>query len=319
MRHYNKSSDPSEGSQECLCILSRSLCYSQWLLKGYFAGGSREVPHLKSRPHGWDHRFLGYCFTCANCVFVTLGDVGGNVPADTRVAIQEGFGYPARCSDCNTQLKRWRRSRDWADGIIEAKARQPRGRKRLFFVTFTERDEPICRTGDEPTADRRRWEGVDDHASRKTLDLVERCRRLFRTAAWKRHFDGHLWGAECTIRPDAETWCEYRAFTHDEEDCTRKVWLNRLVWKVHPHLHVVAIGRRWDLDELDELASRYGLRSNIRMIDNRRSVKRAIRYLTKYTVKEMPIVKSHSTAGVFRSVCAELKEARRLEMLQDRE
>ena len=98
-----------------------------------------------------------------------------------------------------------------------------------------------------------------------------------------------------------------------------RVFENRLVWKVHPHLHCLAIGARWNLDELDALAARYGLRTNIKMVDGRKSVFRVTRYITKYTVKEQPIVRSHSTAGVVRLACADLREERRLERLQARE
>ena len=330
MRHYNKSNRHQDVDDKCLCVLSRRLCLSHLTAKGWLDGTLPLVvdhPHPKRAPSNWRHH--GFCFTCRTCDIITPGDVGGNVPADPRRVVEEGWGYPARCSDCNTQLKRWRRSTDWADGISKSRSHQPRGRKRLFFVTFTERDEPVLRrTADPPM---RRWEGVDEIASARTLDLVERCRRLFRTAAWKRHFDGHLWGAECTIRASSETLCEYRAFPaggaaeapagapENGEDITRRVFVNRLVWKVHPHLHCIAVGARWELEELDTLAAAYGLRSNIKMVDGRKSVRRATRYLTKYTVKEQPIVRAHGTAGVVRKGVAQIREARRLERLRDRE
>lgn len=322
MRHYNKSNRGLTASPECLCALGPSICalHTQTLMA--LAGDlplKVDHPHPKHPESRWRHR--GFCFTCYSCALVIPASCAG-APGDDVSLVKAGLGWPARCSDCNTALKRWRRSRDWADAITAAKLNQPAGRKRMFFVTFTERDEPISRrTADPPMP---RWEGVRKTASARTLDLTERCRKLFRTAAWKRHFDGWLWGAECTIRPTSETRCEYRAFTPAGSQSERigdtvRVFENRLVWKVHPHLHCVAIGARWDLDELDALAARYGLRTNIKMVDGRKSVFRVTRYITKYTVKDQPLVRSHSTAGVVRTAAAELREDRRLARLQDRE
>lgn len=246
------------------------------------------------------------------------------------------FPHLKRCGPCNRRMLQARRRRKWRRAITSARSASPKGFRKVFLVTLTRAHDPIPRheetwgpmiAGPFPSP---KTQKEFDERTRSVKDCFM---KLQRTSAWKRHFLGTVWGLEVVTRPDSilRPLVRFRevesgaggdplptsAPGEDSNLGLVRTWTSELVWTHHPHIHVVAVGRRWDLDELDTLAKKYGFRTNIKEVRPRGGgIAKAINYVTKYATKEnRPGERSNNTTGCVRKM-AQLQEARRRARLQ---
>ena len=277
-----------------------------WVLAEYAVLKSTSRPRRRTLRRSPE----GYVFTCRNCV----------IPHDESE-------YLRRCGPCNRRMLQWRRRKKWRKAILRAKAEAPKGMRRVFLLTLTERHKPV------PRYDGRHWRVVPylqpserRECAERTASLKERGLAMMRCASFKRHTGGLLWGLESTTRPDSicnpVAWLPVRepspgtqASPDGSAPAVKMGWESELVWRHHPHFHVIMVGRRWDLAELDALAARYGLRTNIEEVRGGRghaaSIAKAVNYVTKYATKEAARgARAHGTRGWVKEAAAALEQER---------
>ena len=220
------------------------------------------------------------------------------------------FGWPVRCTEHNTAMLRWRRTRDWRIAVARARKNAEWGRT-VFLITLTSKHSPISRTvWEQPPL---MWNDrflADSVARQRSTVMKSDAQRLMRSAAWKRHVHGALWALECTVRPTSR--CHREEQTRLDRDGNPEVyhiWSSHLGWSVHPHIHIVAVGKRWNMDELRALSVKYGFSENpdIRQV---RSLSGSVGYVTKYATKSQPIGRAHNTVGSVRREASSLRHER---------
>jgi len=229
------------------------------------------------------------------------------------------LGWPERCSEHNTAMMSWRRSRDWRIAVARARKNAEWG-KTVFLITLTSKHQPIQRERwmrSSPWRGGQLWMDWDDRftadciAVARSTVMKANAQRLMRSAAWKRHVHGALWALECTVRPVSRCHREEQTrLDVDGNPVVHHVWTSHLGWSIHPHIHIVAVGKRWNMDELRALSLKYGFSANpdIRQV---RSLFGSVSYVTKYATKDQPVGRSHNTIGTVRAETARLRKERK--------
>lgn len=211
----------------------------------------------------------------------------------------EEFSWPIRCSMHNIELKRWQRGRDWRIGVHRTRKNAPKGKRRVFLLTLTEKHQPYPRRVWHANGET--WSDqfvADSIATHKSRIMKTNAQRLMRSAAWKRNVHGSLWALECTVRPTARCpLLEQARLTSDGTPL--RIRESQLGWSIHPHIHAVVVGSRWDLDELRALSEKYGF-SAAPDISMCRNISASVNYVCKYATKDQPVGRSHNTTGAVR-------------------
>ena len=211
-----------------------------------------------------------------------------------------------RCPKHNAELCLWRRQREWSLGAARALVDAPKGMRRAFLLTLTVRHAPEPREYDSV------GESIYPHdtIAERFSAVKGNFQRLARSAAWKRHVAGSLWSMELTTKEIS------RCVLHPQTKLVRTPYFeSRLEWSIHPHVHAVLVGKRWDMNELRSLCKKYGFDGvDIRQIGYRKKdVVRSIRYVSKYSTKMQDGVKdprTNNTQGVVRSAVADVRRER---------
>jgi len=138
-----------------------------------------------------------------------------------------GRWWPLRCKECNIEMKRWQRRKQWRERFED---RFNYKRHRFYkFLAFS-------------IAGKKDFTDLIDY---RRL-LVERFNKVRRTAIWKKHIDGGMWFFEVTTTSGVQDDLEEGCF-HAEVS-------------INPHMHVIVMGPKLiPIQELSDEFKKHGL------------------------------------------------------------
>lgn len=291
---------------------------------GIMSGGGTR-PSMQDRTQYQDHAADGSedwpCFCCQGVDFLR-----GNTYLECGWRRDElGFPiHPQRCPSHNQAFMRWKRGQDWKRGVASAKELMPHGRKRLFMITWTDRDERWLAW---PRPNVNTKDGGLNYGLPRSWDLVppqiERFRRMRRTKEFLDLMPAGMWVAECT---EGYQTRDFLDLTEPDTYGTAEVW-----WKVHPHIHTLCYAggtsQGIDLPRLRRLAHRYGFgEPDVKYIHPSKTDSK-VGYLVNYLGKDQLLngppatgspIRSRDTWGNVRTACASSRKLRKQELAAER-
>lgn len=213
----------------------------------------------------------------------------------------------SRCARCNQRFMRWKRGKVWKAGFRLARLSAPEGRRRVFLVTLTVRDQsqfPRLYQPDLSRGFRGIWRPTTyglGTPSIRTPPLIEAFRRMARTRLFRDLMPGGMWVAECTER--------FENATYEGVD---GVFIAGHSYHAHPHIHLLAFGggsrSGLPLGSLRTLCAAHGFgEPNVKLISGYK-VERTISYLVNYLGKEQPVARSRDTWGFVRTACSDVRK-----------